>query len=70
MTNKYEDFSESFTYYVLHNLDFREKAKESDLLLDKYIYFEKYLFRNDEFKTDSFKTTTQVKDYYRDITKV
>ena len=70
MSNKYEDFAESFTYYILHNLDFREKAKESDELLDKYIFFEKYLFRNGEFQTDSFKTTTQVKDYYRDITKV
>ena len=70
MTNKYEDFAETFTYYVLHNLDFREKAKLSDVLLDKYIFFEKYLFRNDEFKTDSFKITTEVKDYYRDITKV
>ena len=28
MTNKYEDFAESFTYYILHNKDFLNKTKK------------------------------------------
>jgi hypothetical protein len=70
MTNKYEDFAESFTYYILHNSDFLEKTKKSDILLAKYSFFEKYLFRNGEFKNNTYKTTEKVEDYYRDITKI
>jgi len=70
MTNKYEDFAESFTYYILHNDDFLEKAYYSDILKQKYDFFTKYVFRNDEFKTNYYKTTNEIKDYYWDITKI
>lgn len=70
MTNKYEDFSESFTYYVLHNSDFLEKTQYSDVLKQKYDYFSKFVFRNDEFKTNNYKKTIEIKSYYRDITKI
>jgi hypothetical protein len=49
MTNKYEDFAETFTYFVLHNDDFLEKTKQSDILKAKYNFFIKYLFRENEF---------------------
>jgi hypothetical protein len=39
MTNKYEDFAESFTYYVLHNDDFKNKSTKSKILKKKYDYF-------------------------------
>jgi hypothetical protein len=39
MTNKYEDFAESFAYYILHNNDFLEKTKKSNILLEKYDFF-------------------------------
>lgn len=70
ITNQYEDFAESFTYYVLHNDDFLEKTKNSSLLKQKYDFFWKYLFRENEFKTDAFSNKEIVKDYYRDITKI
>jgi len=70
MTNKYEDFAESFTYYVLHNSDFKEKTLDSSRLKEKYDFFEKYLFRKKEFQNDSYKTTHKVDNYYRDITKI
>jgi len=70
MTNKYEDFAESFTYYVLHNNDFYEKSLLSDILKKKYDFFSNYIFKNDEFKTVSYKVTPYIKDYYRDITKI
>lgn len=70
MTNKYEDFAETFTYYVLHNSDFLEKARYSQPLLEKYNFFADYVFINGEYQTDVYKTTKTVKKYYRDTTKI
>jgi hypothetical protein len=49
MTNKYEDFAESFTYYILHNSDFLQKTEKSETLKRKYDFFTKNLFKNSEF---------------------
>lgn len=70
MTNKYEDFAESFTYYVLHNEDFKNKAIKSEILKKKYDYFWKYLFKNNEFVSIDFWRGEKIKDYYWDITKI
>ncbi|MDD2870569.1 MAG: putative zinc-binding metallopeptidase [Candidatus Gracilibacteria bacterium] len=70
MTNKYEDFAETFTYYILHNKDFLEKTKSSTILKKKYDFFGKYLFRYREFNDTNFSTSTKVLGYYRDITKI
>lgn len=70
MTNKYEDFAESFTYYVLHNNDFQKKAEKSKYLKTKYNYFSTVLFKNEEFKNKDFSEDNEIKDYYRDITKI
>ena len=70
MTNKYEDFAESFTYFILHNGDFLEKSKKSDLLKAKYDFFNKFLFRDNEFDNSDYSEWNKVKSYYRDITKI
>ena len=70
MTNKYEDFAESYTYYVLHNSDFLEKSKKSNTLMKKYDFFESYVFRKSEFQKTDFSLKDKVKDYYWDITKL
>jgi len=70
MTNKYEDFAETFSYYILHNSDFLERTEYSNVLKEKYNFFSRYVFRNDEFKTDKYKINTEIKPYYRDITKI
>lgn len=70
MTNKYEDFAETYTYYILHNVDFKEKTKKSSILKEKYDFFEKNIFLNSEFKNVSFRWENVIKDYYRDITKI
>ncbi|MDP2090010.1 MAG: putative zinc-binding metallopeptidase [Candidatus Gracilibacteria bacterium] len=69
MTNKYEDFAESFIYYILHNNDFQERAKKSIILKSKYDFFSKYLFRNKEFDKTNFGDG-KIKPYYRDTTKI
>lgn len=71
MTNKYEDFAESFTYYVLHNEDFFELSKESSYLRAKYDFFSNYVFVWNEFKNFwILRNDLEIKDYYRDITKI
>lgn len=70
MTNKYEDFAESFTYFVLFNDDFRQKMTKSEKLQKKYDFMQKYIFRNDEFKKTNFRIFEKNLDYYWDITKI
>lgn len=70
MTNKYEDFWESMTYYILHNKDFLEKSKDSVNLKKKYDFFWEYLFKNGEFIDTDFSPRNIVKSYYWDITKI
>jgi hypothetical protein len=70
MTNKYEDFAESFIYYILHNEDFLEKAKSSISLMKKYSFFEKYVFMWWDFKATNFWNEAPIQPYYWDITKI
>lgn len=70
MTNKYEDFAESFTYYILHNKDFLEKAQKSEILQKKYNFFSVYFFKKWGFQETDFSIDNIVLDYYRDITKI
>ena len=70
MTNKYEDFAESFVYFILHNDDFDEKSKNSIMLKAKYDFFTKYLFRDNEFVGTDFSVKNKIQLYYRDITKI
>jgi hypothetical protein len=70
MTNKYEDFAESFTYYVLHNKDFLEKSRKSNILRKKYNFFNLVLLKSEVFKNTDFSEKNIIKDYYRDITKI
>jgi hypothetical protein len=70
MTNKYEDFAESFTYYILHNKDFLEKSQNSLLLKQKYDFFTQNLFKQEEFLHTDFSPDNEVQNYYRDTTKI
>ena len=70
MTNMYEDFAESYTYYVLHNASFREKKSQSPILRQKYDFFERYTFPQKQFFNRRFATDERVLPYYWDITKI
>lgn len=68
MTNKYEDFAESFTYYILHNKDFLIKAQKNKKLKEKYLFFNKYIFNKNEFVNTDF--SWKIKNYHYDTTKI
>lgn len=70
MTNKYEDFAETFTYYVLHNKDFLEKAKGNAILQKKYNFFQQNVFEKDMFLHTDFSENSRIEKYYWDITKI
>lgn len=70
MTNKYEDFAETFTYYVFHNMDFAEKTKNSKILKSKYDFFAENIFKQSKFKNSNFSNEKEIKPYYWDITKI
>jgi len=70
MTNKYEDLAESLTYYILHNKDFSYKAEKSLILKRKYNFFKNKLFLDNEFLNTDFSEDNEIKNYYRDITKI
>jgi len=69
MTNKYEDFAESYTYYVFHNEDFSKKTENNTKLMQKYRFLEKYAFIKKDFFHEDF-SINEAKDYYWDITKI
>ncbi len=70
MTNQYEDFAESYVYYILHNRDFLKKTEGSSLLAKKYDFFQKYVFEHNQFYKEDFSLEEQPKSYYWDITKL
>jgi len=70
LTNKYEDFAESLTYYIFHNDDFSQKASQSETLQRKYDFFWKYLFFDGQFIGTDFSPNQRIKSYYWDITKI
>lgn len=54
LSNKYEDFAESFSYYVFHNAEFKKRAKDNGMLAKKYEFFAKKLFVGKEFLETDF----------------
>jgi len=54
LSNKYEDFAESFSFYVFHNDIFRDRALKNVSLQKKYDFFKTYVFDHEEFVGTSF----------------
>ncbi|NCP77136.1 hypothetical protein GW830_03325 [bacterium] len=54
LSNKYEDFAESFAFYVFHNEDFATLAKKNIYLQQKYNFLKSYVFGSDAFVGTSF----------------
>lgn len=69
LSNKYEDFAESFAFYVFHNEDFALRAKKDPILQRKYNFFGSYIFEKDSFIGTSFGIDV-LKSYNWDTTKI
>jgi hypothetical protein len=69
MTNKYEDFGESFNYYLFHNNDFVKRAKQSKILQAKYNFIQRRVFPNQEFVGTGFEMSP-IQQYNWDTTKI
>lgn len=69
LSNKYEDFAESFAFYVFHNESFIARAKNDPILQQKYNFFTSYVFSKDAFVGTSFGTSL-LKSYNWDTTKI
>jgi hypothetical protein len=55
MTDPFEDFAESYVYYILHNQDFKSKTQTSDALYQKYEYMKNTVFKGREFTSGAYK---------------
>jgi hypothetical protein len=69
LSNKYEDFAESFAFYVFHNEDFQKRALKNPVLQRKYDFFGSYVFDREVFVGTSFWQTI-LKEYNWDTTKI
>ncbi len=69
LTNQYEDFAESFTFYIFHNEDFAERALKNESLRKKYLFFSKYAFKSWQFSGTDF-SLARVPKYLWDTTKI
>ncbi len=52
MTDPYEDFAESYNYYILHGGTFREMARGNEILQKKYNYLKTRVFKGEEYFLD------------------
>ena len=69
MTNQYEDFAESYVYYILHNEDFIYRSISNEKLAQKYKYIRENIFSKNQFLQEDF-SSDELKKYYWDITKL
>lgn len=69
MTDPFEDFAETYVYYVLHNKEFQSKVQTSDVLLEKYYFMKNMVFDGQEFDTGQY-TTRGLNTRPWDITKL
>lgn len=56
MTDPFEDFAETYVYYVLHNKEFKSKTQTSEQLLAKYEFMRDTVFEGFEFETGTYTT--------------
>lgn len=56
MTDPFEDFAESYVYYILHNKDFKSLTQTSPALLQKYNFMKNTVFSGAEFDTGEYLT--------------
>lgn len=63
MSDPFEDFAESYAYYVLHGDEFREIAVSNDILQKKYDYLKDEVFKGKEYFNGNGKADPAVRNY-------
>jgi hypothetical protein len=69
LSNKYEDFAESFVFYIFHNEEFLCRSLSNYSLKLKYNFFKNYVFNSNEFKNTTFWSGS-IATYNWDSTKI
>jgi len=68
-TNQYEDFAESFVFYIFHNATFADRALRSESIRQKYLFFANTVFARGYFQGTDF-SIGRVPSYVWDTTKI
>jgi hypothetical protein len=68
-TNQYEDFAESFVFYIFHNRVFEELALRDETLRQKYLFFQNTVFPSGAF-LDTDYSLWKIPSYTWDTTKL
>lgn len=67
-TNQYEDFAETFVWYIFHNEDFADRALRDPVMRQKYLFFARSVFPSGQFQGTDFSLWTPP-NYLWDTTK-
>ena len=68
-SNRYEDFAESFVFYIFHNREFADRAVRNDSLRQKYLFFSENIFPTWVFVDTDFRIG-KIPSYLWDTTKI
>lgn len=62
-TDPFEDFAESYNFYLLHGSQFKYAAQFSSRLMRKYAYLRDRIFHGKEFRNNEIKLNAKKKSY-------
>jgi hypothetical protein len=54
MTDPFEDFAETYNFYLLHGEQFKEMAEYNKTLEQKYLFMKYFIFKGKEFDNDPY----------------
>ena len=63
MTDPFEDFAESYTFYILHGRQFKQMMQQSTRLKRKYEFLKENIFDGKEFVNKYRKPNLKTRDY-------
>lgn len=68
MSDPFEDFAESYAYYILHGTEFRELAKHNSSLSRKYDFLKNKVFEGKEYENGIDEESVKVGMRHYDVT--
>ncbi len=63
MKDPFEDFAESYNFYILHGSQFRYLSSSNTRLAQKYVYLRDVIFHGEEFDNNSLKLNSKKRSY-------